>query len=144
MLVDTDPPVLATVTSVLSRALFPLVITCGPFDLVSRTWLCCYVRTQHKKPVAVQKCIPLFNKSPFMMSGRLIIIVVFMMSHWRHYLMATTKKPVVIVHISVCSVSKSMCKILVLHILTLVLVTYETYVALFRQNTWQCNAHHHS
>ena len=131
MLVDTDPPVLATVTRVLSRALFPLVITCGPFDLVSRTWLCCYVRTHHKKPVAVQKCIPLFNKSPFMMSGRLIIIVVFMMSHWRHYLMATTIKPIVIVHISVCSVSKSMCKILVIHILTLVLATYETYIALF-------------
>ena len=65
MLVDTDPPVLATVTRVLSRALFPLVITCGPFDLVSRTWLCCYVRTHHKKPVAVQKCIPtMFQQIP--------------------------------------------------------------------------------
>ena len=45
--------------------------------------------------------------------------------------MATTIKPIVIVHISFCSVSKSMCKILVVHILTLVLATSETYVALF-------------
>ena len=69
MLVDTDPPVLATVTRVLSRALFPLVITCGPFDLVSRTWLCCYVRTQHKKPVAVQKCIPMIKLSKINLLG---------------------------------------------------------------------------